>query len=131
MDSIDIREKSGVVLAYLGDSIWEVNVREYFFFKGYNLKHMNNEVVKYVNAKTQSKILNRILKNVEDKYKPLINRSKNGKIKSFPKTCTPQEYREATAFEAYIAALYLDGNIDEIRHIVKLNINLEEKDGII
>ncbi|MFK4785808.1 ribonuclease III domain-containing protein [Fusobacterium sp. MFO224] len=131
MVSIDLREKSGVVLAYLGDSIWEVNVREHFFLKGYNLRHMNNEVVKYVNAKAQSKILNRILKNVEEKYKPLINRSKNGRIKSFPKTCTPQEYREATAFEAYIAALYLDGNIEEIRNIVKLNIDLEEKDGII
>ncbi|MGB0405305.1 MAG: ribonuclease III domain-containing protein [Fusobacterium sp.] len=73
MVSIDLREKSGVVLAYLGDSIWEVNVREYFFMKGYNLRHMNNEVVKYVNAKAQSKILNKILKDVDEKYKQLIN----------------------------------------------------------
>lgn len=130
MVSLDLRERNGLVLAYLGDSIWEVNVREYFFLRGYNLKKLNNEVVKYVNAKAQSRILKDIIGDIEEKYKSLVNRSKNAKIKSFPRTCTQKEYREATAFEAYIAALYLDGNIEEIKKIVRLNINLEEEYGI-
>lgn len=130
MVSLDLRERNGLVLAYLGDSIWEVNVREYFFLRGYNLKKLNNEVVKYVNAKAQSRILKDIIGDIEEKYKSLVNRSKNVKIKSFPRTCTQKEYREATAFEAYIAALYLDGNIEEIKKIVRLNINLEEEYGI-
>ena len=34
MDNVDLRETSGVVLAYLGDSIWELNIRKYWISKG-------------------------------------------------------------------------------------------------
>lgn len=133
MVSIDLREKSGIVLAYLGDSVWEVQVREYFFLQGYNIRNLNNKVVKHVNAKAQSLLLKRILSddNVEERYRQIINRAKNGNIKSFPKTCSQIEYREATAFEAYIASLYLDNNIGRIKNIVKLSVELEGKNGII
>lgn len=127
MVPIDLRETSGVVLAYLGDSVWELYVREYFILKGYNIRNLNKHVVQCVNAKTQSKILREIIDKVDEKYKSLINRSKNGNIKTFPKSCSVMEYREATGFEAYIGALYIDGNIDKIKEIIKTNLNGEEK----
>lgn len=132
MVSIDLRETSGVVLAYLGDSVWELYVREYFILKGYNIRNLNKHVVQCVNAKTQSRILKEIIDDVDEKYKLLINRSKNGNIKTFPKSCSVAEYREATGFEAYIGALYIDGNIEKIKEIIKTNLNGEEKQhGII
>ena len=127
MVPIDLRETSGVVLAYLGDSVWELYVREYFILKGYNIRNLNKHVVQCVNAKTQSRILREIIDKVDEKYKSLINRSKNGNIKTFPKSCSVMEYREATGFEAYIGALYIDGNIDKIKEIIKTNLNGEEK----
>ena len=127
MVPIDLRETSGVVLAYLGDSVWELYVREYFILKGYNIRNLNKHVVQCVNAKNQSRILREIIDKVDEKYKPLINRSKNGNIKTFPKSCSVMEYREATGFEAYIGALYIDGNIDKIKEIIKTNLNGEEK----
>lgn len=127
MVSIDLRETSGVVLAYLGDSVWELYVREYFILKGYNIRNLNKNVVKSVNAKTQSRILRDILDDVDEKYKSIINRSKNGNIKTFPRSCTVMEYREATGFEAYIGALYIDGNIEKIKEIIKENLDGEDK----
>ena len=127
MVPINLKETSGVVLAYLGDSVWELYVREYFILKGYNIRNLNKHVFESVNAKAQSRILKNIFDNIEEKYKSLINRSKNGNIKTFPRTCTVMEYREATAFEAYIGALYIDGNIDEIKEIIKKNLNGEDK----
>ena len=127
MVPIDLRETSGIVLAYLGDSVWELYVREFFILKGYNIRNLNKHVVESVNAKTQSRILREIIDKVDEKYKPLINRSKNGNIKTFPKSCSVMEYREATGFEAYIGALYIDGNIDKIKEIIKTNLNGEEK----
>lgn len=127
MVPIDLRETSGVVLAYLGDSVWELYVREYFILKGYNIRNLNKHVIQCVNAKTQSRILREIIDKVDEKYKSLINRSKNGNIKTFPKSCSVMEYREATGFEAYIGALYIDGNIDKIKEIIKTNLNGEEK----
>ena len=127
MVSIDLRETSGIVLAYLGDSVWELYVREFFILKGYNIRNLNKHVVESVNAKTQSRILRDIFDEVDEKYKQLINRSKNGNIKTFPRSCTVIEYREATGFEAYIGALYIDGRIDEIKNIIRKNLNGEEK----
>lgn len=127
MVSIDLRETSGVVLAYLGDSVWELYVREYFILKGYNIRNLNKNVVKSVNAKTQSRILRDILDDVDEKYRSVINRSKNGNIKTFPRSCTVMEYREATGFEAYIGALYIDGNIEKIKEIIKENLDGEDK----
>ena len=127
MVSIDLRETSGIVLAYLGDSVWELYVREFFILKGYNIRNLNKHVVESVNAKTQSRILRDIFDKVDEKYKQLINRSKNGNIKTFPRSCSVTEYREATGFEAYIGALYIDGRIDEIKNIIRKNLNGEDK----
>ncbi len=126
MVSINLKETSGVVLAYLGDSVWEMYVREFFILKGYNIRNLNKYVVQSVNAKTQSRILREIMDEVDEKYKLLINRSKNGNIKTFPRSCSVTEYREATGFEAYIAALYIDGNIEEIKKIIKSNLDGED-----
>ncbi len=127
MVSIDLRETSGVILAYLGDSVWEMYVREFFILKGYNIRNLNKHVVESVNAKTQSRILKNIIDDVDEKYKQLINRSKNGNIKTFPRSCSVTEYREATGFEAYIGALYIDGNIDKIKDIIIKNLNGVDK----
>ena len=127
MVPIDLRETSGIVLAYLGDSVWELYVREFFILKGYNIRNLNKHVVESVNAKTQSRILRDIFDEVDEKYKQLINRSKNGNIKTFPRSCTVMEYRKATGFEAYIGALYIDGRIDEIKNIIRKNLNGEDK----
>lgn len=127
MVPINLKETSGVVLAYLGDSVWELYVREYFILKGYNIRNLNKQVVQSVNAKIQSRILKNILDETDEKYKQLINRSKNGNIKTFPRSCTVMEYREATGFEAYIGALYIDGRIDKIKEIIRKNLNGEDK----
>lgn len=127
MVPIDLRETSGIVLAYLGDSVWELYVREFFILKGYNIRNLNKHVVESVNAKAQSRILRDIFDEVDEKYKQLINRSKNGNIKTFPRSCIVMEYREATGFEAYIGALYIDGRIDEIKNIIRKNLNGEDK----
>ena len=125
MDNVDLRETNGVVLAYLGDSVWELEIRKYWLRKGLNLRNLNRNVKSCVNAKKQSEIYRLIIDKLDEKYKMLGNRAKNDNIKSFPKSCSIQEYREATAFEAVIAGLYVDGRTDLIEDIVRLCV--EEK----
>ena len=98
MDNVDLRETSGVVLAYLGDSIWELNIRKYWISKGLNLRNLNRKVKDCVNAKRQSELYREIFPKLEEKFQMLGNRSKNGNIKTFPKSCSVQEYREARLF---------------------------------
>ena len=122
----DIREFSGIELAYLGDAIWELEVRKYYLQFSYNILKLNRIVKSKVNAKAQSIFLKKILPVLDDEQKAIAKRAKNSNIKSFPKSCTVIEYREATAFEAVIGALYLSNKKDKLNEIKKLLI---EGDG--
>ena len=119
MEYVDLRETSGVVLAYLGDAVWELYVRKYWISKGLNLQNLNKRVKECVNAKRQSELYKEILPLLEEKYQQLGNRAKNGNIKTFPKSCSVMEYKEATAFEALIAAFYTDNREDLIEMALK------------
>ena len=119
MEYVDLRETSGVVLAYLGDAVWELYVRKYWISKGLNLQNLNRRVKECVNAKRQSVLYKEILPLLEEKYQQLGNRAKNGNIKTFPKSCSVMEYKEATAFEALIAAFYTDNREDLIDMALK------------
>ncbi|MGL5573310.1 MAG: Mini-ribonuclease 3, partial [Cetobacterium sp.] len=107
MVNLDVREANGLVLAYLGDSVWELSIRTYFINKGYNIKNLNRLVKEHVNAQAQSKYLKNIIDELDEDKLTLVNRSKNSNIKTFPKSCSVMEYKEATAFEALIGALYV------------------------
>lgn len=125
MVNLNLKEANGLVLAYLGDGVWELMVRIYFINKGYGLQKTNKLVKDNVNAKAQSKILKGIMKNLDEKYVGIVNRAKNSNIKTFPKSCTVMEYKEATAFEALIGAMYVDGDIEGIESLIKINLEGE------
>ncbi|WP_286033980.1 ribonuclease III domain-containing protein [Fusobacterium necrogenes] len=127
MDNVDLREISGLILAYLGDSIWELNIRKYWISKGLNLRNLNKKVKDCVNAKKQSKLYRELFPRLDKEFQMLGNRSKNGNIKTFPRSCNVQEYREATAFEALIAGFYIKNRMDLIE--LAVNLCVEEKEN--
>ena len=126
MEHVDLKETSGVVLAYLGDAVWELCIRKYWISKGLNLQNLNKRVKECVNAKKQSVLYKDIVPLLEEKYQMLGNRAKNGNIKTFPKSCSVLEYKEATAFEALIAGFYVDGREDLIELAIKKCIEGEK-----
>ncbi|MGL6063743.1 MAG: Mini-ribonuclease 3 [Fusobacteriaceae bacterium] len=116
---VNIKETSGLLLAYLGDAVWELNVRKYFIDKGYNIQNANKASKNLVNAKKQSKLFCEIYDALPEEYKKIVNRAKNSNIKTFPKSCTIMEYKEATAFEALIAIFYENNENDKIKELIK------------
>ncbi|MGL5123005.1 MAG: Mini-ribonuclease 3 [Fusobacteriaceae bacterium] len=116
---VNIKETSGLLLAYLGDAVWELNVRKHFIDKGYNIQKANKASKNFVNAKKQSKIFCEIYDELPEEYKRIVNRAKNSNIKTFPKSCTIIEYKEATAFEALIAIFYENNENDKIKELIK------------
>ncbi|MGL5355396.1 MAG: Mini-ribonuclease 3 [Cetobacterium sp.] len=122
MVNLDVREANGLVLAYLGDAVWELSIRTYYINKGYNIKNLNKLVKDHVNAQAQSRYLKNIIEDLDEEKLMLVNRSKNSNIKTFPKSCTVMEYKEATAFEALIGALYTEGKLEKINDIIQKNL---------
>lgn len=122
MVHLNPKEANSLVLAYLGDSVWELYIRTHYINKGYNIKNLNKIVKENVNAKAQSVIFRSIYDNLTDDEKGLVNRAKNSNIKTFPKSCSIVEYKEATAFEALIGKYYIEKQLEKIEKIIEENI---------
>lgn len=127
MDFKKIAEYNLLSLAYLGDAVWDMYVRNYFFRENLKVEEYNHKVKDYVNAKAQSMIYNLIYEELPEEYKLISKRGRNTKIKSFAKSCTPKEYREATGFEVLIAVYHLRNESDKIEDILKSIIKGEKK----
>jgi ribonuclease-3 family protein len=116
---VNVKEANGLVLAYWGDAVWELLVREHGISKGYNISNLNKYCKKFVHAKVQSTMFQKIYPILEKEDAEIVKRAKNSNIKTFPKSCSVMEYKEATAFEVLIALLYERGERDRIREIIK------------
>ena len=118
MDSIKVKELNGLALAYLGDSVWELRLRERFIVRNLKVKELNKLVKAHVSAVAQSKIYLSIVDNLEEEYKACARMARNSKISTFPKSCTMKEYKNSTAFEALIAMCYINKREDIIEGIL-------------
>ena len=121
----DIRDYTGLELAFIGDAIWELEIRRYYLQFGYNIPTLNKYVKNKVNARYQSLIYKQIIEELDEEFKIIGKRAKNSNIKTFPKTCTVMEYREATALEAVVGAMYLLNKEEEIKKIINIVIKGE------
>ena len=116
------KEFNSLVLAYLGDTIYEDYIREYLIKKGIsNVNDLQKESIKYVSAKAQCLILKRLINDnfFSDEELSIIKRARNHKSVSHPKNCDIVTYRYATGFEALIGYLKLEGNIERIEEIIR------------
>ncbi|NLL44717.1 MAG: ribonuclease III [Mollicutes bacterium] len=118
-----------LVLAYLGDSIYEIYIREYLIKKGIaKVNDLQKEAIKYVSAKQQCNYLKEMLANnfFNEEEKNIIMRARNHKGSSHPKNTDIVTYKYATGLEALIGYLYLNNNKSRIDDIMKYIIGDEE-----
>ncbi len=99
-------------LAYLGDCVYELCVREYLVRK--NVQRPSVESLKYVTAHVQSCVLEKILPLLDDEETTAYKRGRNLGHGNVPKSSTTGEYRRATGLEALFGYLYLSGRQDRI-----------------
>ena len=120
-------EINSLVLAYLGDAIYEEYVRKYLINKGIaNVDNLQKEAVKYVSAKAQAKFLTNLVdkKFFTEKELNVIKRARNHKGNSHPKNCDIITYKYATGLEALIGYLELSNKVGRINEIMKEILNI-------
>lgn len=121
---MNVLEINVLVLAYLGDTIYEDYIRKYLIMKNIsNVNDLQKEAVKYVSAKSQAKFLTELVdKNLLcDEELNIVRRARNHKGNSHPKNCDVITYKHATALEALIGYLELSekrNRIDEIMNVI-------------
>lgn len=113
-------EYNSLVLAYIGDAIYEVLVRKYLIDKGFiKVNDLQKEALNYVSAKNQALFLKELLNNdFFTTYEiEIIKRARNTKTHSKPKNCDILTYKHATALESVFSYLYMNNKYDRIKEI--------------
>lgn len=126
---MDVRGINVISLAYLGDAVYEVYIREHLIRDGVALvEDLQREAIKYVSAKGQDKILKFLVDNnyLSNDELEIVKRGRNYNRGSHPKNTDIMTYKMATGFEALIGYLYMDNKKDRIDEII--NYILEDYD---
>ena len=119
MKKEDVLQYSSLVLAYMGDAVYEKYIREYVIKQGhYNNGMLHKKAIKYVSAKGQCEILKRIEEKLTEEEKDVVRRGRNSNPHSSAKNADIVEYKHATGFEALIGYLYLSKNDDRLKEIL-------------
>lgn len=130
---IDVKQLNSLALAYMGDAIYEVYVREFVINHGLTKPHhLHKEATKYVSGKAQSAVLHYFLdKNVlREEELAVVRRGRNAKSGTIPKNLDVQTYRYGTAFEALLGYLYLSNDQKRLEEIISMAIQyIVEKRG--
>jgi ribonuclease-3 family protein len=119
---MNIKEINPVVLAYLGDSVYEVKIRKFLIEKNIcKVNDLQNESKKYVSAVNQAKFLDILTERgiFIDEEIDIIKRARNTRVNSHPRHTDILTYKHATALEALIGYLYMQNNYDRIAEILK------------
>ena len=117
---MDLRTINVITLAYLGDSVYEIYIRECLLKKGLvYVDDMQKEAINYVSAKAQSKILDDMIENnfLNEEELDVVKRGRNYKRNNHPKNTDIITYKKSSGFEALIGYLYLKDK-DRLKEIL-------------
>ncbi len=120
-DTINNLDLNVLVLAYLGDTVYEYYIRRYLIeSKISNVNDLQKNAVNYVSAVNQAKFLEMLIQNNffnEDELS-IIKRARNHKGGKHPKNCDVITYKHATALEALIGYLKLENKEERIEELM-------------
>lgn len=113
---------SPLVLAYIGDGVYELYVRTRVIEEHPDMPahKLHKESVKYVKAHSQSNSIHFLEGILTEAETAVFKRGRNAKSPTVPKNANLTEYRHATGFEALIGYLYLSGDNDRLNEIMKI-----------
>lgn len=121
---MNLLEINVLVLAYLGDTIYEDYVRKHLILQGVgHVDDLQKKSVSYVSAKSQALFLQKMMEQnfLSDEEVSVVMRARNYKTTSHPKSCDIITYKYATGLEALIGYLDLKNHkerIDEIMNFI-------------
>ena len=115
---IDISQISAQALAYLGDAVIELMVRERLILKGYEKSgKLNTEAKKFVTAVAQSKAYLAIENELTEEEADVFRRARNSSHLNIPKSASAIEYKNATGLEAVFGYLKMKNDTERTEHL--------------
>lgn len=115
-----MRNLSGTTLAYMGDAVYEVIIREALIKKGFQkVDNLHKEAIKYTSAVGQKVAIESIMEHLTEEEISYFKRGRNSSSNRKAKNASIEEYRKATGFESLIGYLYLEGKRDRLLELIE------------
>ena len=124
-------ERSITVLAFIGDAVYELYIRIHVAGEvNGSADILHKRAVRYVRAEAQASSVKEMMTGfLTDEEIALVKRARNHKGPNRSRSAGAVEYKLATAFEALIGALYLDGKIGRAEQIMEKAVALTDGRG--
>lgn len=117
-----------IVLAYMGDAVYEMAIRQYLISLPNHRPHvLHRQATRYVSAKSQARALGRLTPLLTPEEADIVRQGRNAKS-AVPKSANVNEYRQATALEALFGYLYFSGRGDRIRQLAEMVVQAPEEE---
>jgi ribonuclease-3 family protein len=126
----DVNQLSPLVMAYIGDAVYEVFIRTMLISGGNLPVHLlHKRSVNFVKAKAQSDIIHKIIEMLTPEEQDIVRRGRNAKSGTVPKNADVVEYKYATGFESLVGYLYIKGNYKRLMQVLKMSA-IEENNTV-
>ena len=135
---INPRDINTTALAYMGDAVYEIYVRDHVLVHsadgkesvsfGAHVDALHKRAIRYVKAASQAAVLKAMMNSdfLSDDEMGVARRARNHKTASKPKNADAMDYKYATAFEALIGYLHLCGRKQRMEEIIERAFELVE-----
>ena len=125
LSSDEIKGISSIGLAHLGDAVYELLVRTWLCAHGKATgKGLHRATIELVCAPKQAEFSEKILPQLTEEEQAVFKRGRNANVHSIPQHASRAQYQQATALEALLGWLYLNGRRERINEL--FNIMMEE-----
>lgn len=117
---------NGLTLAYVGDAVYEMKIREYLIDKGLTkVGDLHQNAILFTQANSQALAA---LKMTSDFYTEkeinIFKRGRNQSASHKPKNTDVQTYNQSTGFEAVIGYLYLEESYERVNQVIARTIEI-------
>lgn len=112
---------SPLALAFLGDAVYELYIREHLLNKANApVDSLHKKAVKFVKASAQCEAFDKIEALLTEKELRVFKRGRNAKINTKAKSAALSEYKKATGFETLLGYLHVNGEMLRINELLSV-----------
>ncbi|MEY8445781.1 Mini-ribonuclease 3 [Enterococcus ratti] len=118
----DYTQLNGLALAYVGDAIYEIYIRDYLIERGETKPNkLHRAATHYVSANAQAYLVQKMLtENLMTKEEETFyRRGRNAKSHTSAKNADVTTYRVATGFEALMGYLHLSKQTKRLEELIE------------
>lgn len=128
LEETEVDRLHPLVLAYIGDAVYEVYIRTLLVSSGsFSVHRLHQLSIGYVKAKAQSDIIHTMLESLTPEEQDVVRRGRNAKSGTIPKNADVAEYKYATGFESLVGYLYLKKDFERLMQVLRQAVEAQEK----